>query len=171
MTVSFRGNGAAALAAAAFILAATLMPAAELSAQGANSPTAQPWDDRVKRFYGRGEPDREFDRAKRKLFGDPLHDRMGLPENRLNDPDVPDGTQSTAPPAFDQRTLELDRDRDGAISREEYFQGKTRNVTPGFRGERRHQRVLDRLDTQFRKADRDRDGKVTPAELQGPRRF
>jgi hypothetical protein len=172
MAFSLRLSGAAALAAAAFLMAAPLLPAGDAAAQGARTPAgpkAQPWDDRVKRFYGRGEPQREVDRALQRLYRDPLHDKLGLPENKLDDPQAP--AVPTAPPGFDPGTSRLDSDRDGTISRQEYFQGNTRAITPGFRGEQRYRQGQERLDSQFRNADRNRDGKITPGELQRGSRF
>ena len=172
MAFSLRLSGAAALAAAAFLMAAPLLPAGDAAAQGARTgaqPSAPQWDGRVKRFYGRGEPQRDVDRALQRLYGDPLHNKLGLPENRLEDPHAP--AAPTAPSRFDPGTSRLDSDRDGAISRQEYFQGNTRAITPGFRGEQRHRQGQERLDSQFRNADRNRDGKVTPAELQRGSRF
>jgi hypothetical protein len=143
--------------------------AAALGAPPGAGPAAPPWDDKVKRFYSRGDPQQEIDRARRRLYDDPLH-RLGVPENRFEDPHAPDAPR-TAPPAFDPGVSRLDNDRDGAISREEYFQGRTRLITPGFRGEQRQRRHQERLDSRFRDADRNRDGKITAEELQRSGRF
>ena len=172
MAFSLRLSRAAVLAAAAIVLAAPAILPGGAAAQGTQpgaGPAAAPWDDKVKRFFSRGDPQQEIDRATRGLYDDPLH-RLGVPENRLEDPHAPDAPPP-APPAFDPGVSRLDGDRDGAISREEYFQGRTRLITPGSRSEQRHRRHQERLDSRFRDADRNRDGKITPEELQRGGRF
>ncbi len=134
------------------------------------SDTLRPWEKRLDRFYSRGNPQQDTNRATKRLYDDPLR-KLGEPENKLPGPNTAPGA---APPATLQRgVVELDRDNNGSISREEYFRGRTPFMTPQDRVSNRGRRMMDRLDSQFRNADRNRDGKVTAEELQqgGGRRF
>lgn len=163
-------NSAVIVSAATIALA---IPVAHVNVAAAQQtqtgqPAAPEWDDRVKRFYGRGDTQREIDGATRRLYEDPLH-KHGAPENRLDDPRTPDSASGA--PHFDSGVRRLDDNRDGAISRQEYFQGRSRMVAPGLRGDDRLRRQQERLNSQFRDADRNRDGKVTPDELRRGSRF
>ena len=60
----------------------------------------------------------------------------------------------------------VDIDGDGAISQSEYFQGRSRLSNLGVKSGRNDQRRTQRLQSQFRNADSNRDGKVSPLELQ-----
>lgn len=127
------------------------------------APKASPADKRLKKFFNRGVPQTKADRAARRLFQDPLR-KLGLPENRLNNPNP-----STAPgatvPVFEPGVARLDADRDGSVSRTEYFQGRTRLVSPGRNAGQRTRSHRRRLDSRFRQADVNGDGMVSPAEL------
>jgi hypothetical protein len=130
-----------------------------------DSTKLRPWEQRLERFYNEGNPQRETDRATGRLYDDPLH-RLGEPENRPLDPSAPAGP-AASPPVLQPGVVELDRDNSGGINREEYFRGRMPFMTPQDRLGSRGRRMIDRLDSQFRNADRNRDGIVTPEELQG----
>lgn len=99
-------------------------------------------------------------------FRDAVRDpaaRLGLPPNpTFTDPAPPPSSPLALPPEMGP----VDRNSDGAISRSEYFRGRNRSVPAGPAGELRQQRLFERLDSRFRNADSDRDGYVTPQELQ-----
>ena len=170
MMVFLLRNSAVVLSAATIALAVPVVHVNVAAAQQTQTgkPAAPPWDDRVKRFYGRGDTQQEIDGATRRLYDDPLR-KYGVPENRRGDPRAPDSA-STAP-GFDYGVRRLDDNRDGAISRQEYFQGRARMVAPGLQGNERLRRQQERLNSQFRDADRNRDGKITPDELRRGSRF
>lgn len=109
------------------------------------------------------DPLAERDRAIKRLFGDPGR-RVGLPpQPNLNQPG-----EAAPPPAeltLPTEVQRLDRNHDGAVSRDEYFRGRTRMVPVGPAGDARQRQLQERLDSRFRDADRDRSGTVTPQEL------
>ena len=80
----------------------------------------------------------------------------------LEDPKSDDQPKA-APPRYEAYRW-LDSDRDGFISRQEYFSGRS-SVT--FAGQARRRAALRRLDSRFRDADRNRDGRVSAGELEG----
>ena len=128
-----------------------------------DSDKLRPWEQRIDRFYNQGNPQTETDKATGRIYDDPMR-RLGLPENRIFEQNAPETT--SAPPTLQPGVVEMDRDKNGAISREEYFQGRGRFMTPQQRGSSRGRRAVNRLDSQFRNADRNRDGIVTPEELE-----
>ena len=58
----------------------------------------------------------------------------------------------------------LDTDGDGAVTRQEYFGARARFVPSGRQSIARARRASERLVTQFRALDANRDGLVTPDE-------
>lgn len=128
------------------------------------APKTSPADKKLREFFNRGVPQTKTDRAAKRLFKDPLR-KFGLPKNRLNDPDGPTAPSVTEP-VFDPGIAHLDADGDGTVSRSEYFQGRTRLVSPGRDSDRRTRSLQRRLDSRFRQADSNGDGVVSPAELQ-----
>jgi len=60
----------------------------------------------------------------------------------------------------------LDIDGDGSVSRNEYFQGRSRQSNPGVKTSRNYQRRTQRLNSYFRLTDSNGDGRVAPGELQ-----
>ena len=163
-----------AFAAAAIALVSMTGPAVNAQTQrGYKDPLApkvSPTDRRVNKFLNRGVPETRTDRAARRLFDDPMR-KLGLPENRLNDPNASTGGSPTEP-KFDPGVARLDADRDGSISRAEYFRGRSRLVSPGRNATQRSRSQQRRLESRFRRADTNGDGLVSPAELKargGPR--
>jgi hypothetical protein len=127
------------------------------------APKTSSGDRKLQKFFSRGVPQTKTDRAARRLLNDPLR-KLGLPENRLNDPKAAT-VPGAAPPVFESNVRHLDADGDGSVSRTEYFQGRTRLVSPGRNTARRNRAQQRRLDSRFRQADSNRDGRVSPAEL------
>jgi len=152
------------------VLVISLLAASGAMAQQTRDPLMpdsaklRPWEERLRKFYNQGNPQEEVDRATKRLYEDPLH-RLGEPENRALDPNTPQGTANVPPLTLQPGVLELDRDNDGSVSREEYFLGRGRSMSPQDRYGSRGRRIMERLDSQFRNVDRNRDGKVTPEEL------
>jgi hypothetical protein len=127
------------------------------------APKRSSIDKKLQRHFNPGIPQTKADRAARRIFDDPLR-KLGLPGNNPNNPTTQSSPGVTAP-VFDPGVAHLDRDGDGAVSRSEYFQGRSRLITPGRNADRRAQSHRRRLDSRFRRADTNRDGKVSPAEL------
>ncbi|MBK19825.1 MAG: hypothetical protein CMM52_13410 [Rhodospirillaceae bacterium] len=137
------------------------------AAQGYNQRSLQPWERELQKFYNQRRkilepqihnPVRE---TLRKLRRDPLS-KLGLPSHgRL----APQGSPGDAPPALSPYVSGYDSNGDGAISRDEYFSRQRRSFGYGAANASRRQRALSKLESQFRRADIDRDGKVTAEEL------
>ena len=129
--------------------------------------SVQTWERNLQKFYNRDKqvlqprirnPAQD---ALRKLRRDPLA-KLGLPANQAP---LAEEALEIVKPMFSPFTGGDDRDRDGAVTREEYFSSQRRHFGPGRGSASRRQRSLSRLDSQFRNADIDRDGKVTAKEL------
>lgn len=123
-----------------------------------------PWQDTLEKHYRAANPQSEIDKARSTLFRDPTR-VLGLPSNEVNR-QRPSNAPSAAPAAQDPAMAQLDVNGDGAISRSEYFQGRSRSTSLGYRSGTANQRQNQRLRSQFRDTDFNRDGKVTPDELQ-----
>jgi hypothetical protein len=148
------------------LIAASLFGSVAMTQALAQQPV-QSWERDLQKFYNRDRkvlqpriPNPAQD-ALRKLRRDPLA-KLGLPANqgalRQEAPEIVE-------PTFSPFTAGHDRDGDGAVTREEYFSSQRRHFAPGGGSASRRQRALSRLDSQFRNADIDRDGKVTAKEL------
>ncbi len=127
----------------------------------------RPWERDLQRLYNQDRkvlqprlPNPAQD-ALRKLRRDPLA-KLGLPANQAP---LPQNSPETIEPTFSPNTAGYDRDGDGGVTREEYFSSQRRSYGAGVGSSSRRQRALSRLDSQFRAADIDRDGKVTAQEL------
>jgi hypothetical protein len=108
------------------------------------------------------DPMAKQDEAIRRALQDPAL-RAGLPPNA---PIAP--PSNAAPPATGLPTQadRLDRDRDGRITRDEYFRGRERVPPAGLTTDTRQRILQQRLDTQFKQLDQNHDGAITPDELQ-----
>ena len=122
-----------------------------------------PWQDTLEKHYRAANPQTEIDKARSTLFRDPTR-VLGLPSNEINQ-QKPSKTPSATPGAQDPALVQLDANGDGAISRSEYFQGRSRPTNLGYRSETAKQFQDQRLRSQFRDTDFNRDGKVTADEL------
>lgn len=105
----------------------------------------QPWERDLQKFYNQ---DRKM-----------LQLRLRIPAP------LPDDTPTDDEPVFSPFAAGYDRNGDGAVTREEYFANQRRELGVGAGSASRQQRGLRRLDSQFRNADIDHDGKVTAREL------
>ena len=188
LTDGLRRAAAGAMAAAIAGMAAAL-PAAAQSAPGPGDATPEfrqgvvnqkartlkPWERELGKFYQRqrlpASPSapaaRTFEQLNRdplaKINKDPLA-RLGF-GSHVKLPSAP--VAPTAPaPAFDPGVARLDSDNDGAVSRDEYVRGNDRQFGTGGAGSARQRVFRERLSSQFGNADLNRDGKVSPEELQ-----
>lgn len=148
------------------LLAAANDAQAQRSRSGASLPRPakiKPWQERVDRYFRRMHPDprRHLKKAERTLYRDPGK-ALGLPSNpKLNGKGGPKASGS-ATTGLNPAVANLDTNGDGSISRSEYLQGRSR-LSSLNRRVNEHQR--QRLKSQFRHTDLNRDGKVTPDEL------
>ncbi len=183
-----RAAGCAIAAAIAGLAAAS--PVAAQSAPGAEDATPEfrqgvvnqkartlkPWERELGKFYQRQRPPespgasagRTFEQLNRdplaKINKDPLA-RLGF-GSHVKLPSAP--AAPTAPaPAFDPGIARLDSNNDGVVSRDEYVRGNNRQFGTGAAGSARERVYRERLSSQFGNADQNRDGKVSPEELQG----
>ena len=145
---------------AGLVVLAVLAQASTSNAQ--QQPTPFPWERDAKKFYNQGIPRTE----------NPLDRRIQDGLRKLGLPDQPqlDITKETEPeaepPGLSQSVMpELDGNRDGYVSRGEYFSSRQRVPTVGNRGSERSLQRRDRIDSRFRAADRDRDGRLSPEEI------
>jgi hypothetical protein len=189
LTEALRRAAAGAIAAALACMAAT-WPAAAQSAPGSEDATPEfrqgvvnqkartlkPWERELGKFYQRqrlpASPGASVGRTFEQLNRDPLAKINRDPLARLGFgghvklPQAP--VAPTAPaPAFDPGVARLDTNNDGAVSREEYVRGNDRQFGTGGAGSARQRLYRERLSSQFGNADLNRDGMVSPEELQG----
>lgn len=155
------------------LLVAFLAAAVPASAQ--DQPAPFPWERQVDQFQ-KGPTANPLFRPYRPA--NPLASQqrrlqrglraLGLPENPSPNPGT--GSRGTPSAPLDLTAYErLDPNRDGTITRQEYFQNRLRSIPVGPRGERQRQRTLQRMIARFRGADTNRDGRVSVEELQSLR--
>jgi hypothetical protein len=127
---------------------------------------AQPWERDLQKYYNRDKKilQRKFrnpalDRL-RKSRRDPLAKLGLLTSQGALRQEVP----QTVEPTFSPSTAGYDRDGDGAVTWKEYLSSQRRHFGPGGGSARRYQRSLNLLNSQFRSADIDRDGKFAAKE-------
>jgi hypothetical protein len=124
----------------------------------------KPWQKRLDRLYRSRNPQRRLSKARRSLNRD-FGKQLGLPSHaRINQPKGPNAPV-VAPVTLDPVVSHLDLDGDGSISRNEYFQGRSRLSNFGVKTNRNNQRRVRRLTSQFRRTDSNGDGIVSPSEL------
>ena len=161
--------------AAAIAQVALVVAASGALAQGANDSRLRP---DVSKLYGRpGATINDRNKAALERLNrnpvDRLDSRSGLnlKENRsaLQSPGAGAGSAAGADIG---KYKSLDSNGDGAISQGEYFSGRNRQfgvptARIGSRSAKRQQQYNARLQSNFRRADRNRDGKVSTQELKG----
>ncbi len=142
------------------LAAACVFGASATEAQ--RQPEPFPWERKTNRLLQPKKID-QIERARRLLNRDIR--KLTLPKNRI----FGSGAEAAGtPPAPDaDRHGRLDTNRDGFISRGEYLTGRTRPARAGAYGRARHNSRRSRLDSRFRAADRNRDGRLSTGELQG----
>lgn len=138
------------------------------AAEAQTQPKPFPWERKTDRLLHPKRIDR-VEHARRVLNRDVR--KLTLGKNRI----FGSGAAATrTPPASDAaRHSGLDTNRDGFISRDEYMSGRTRPARAGRFGRARRNARQSRLNSRFRAADRNRDGKLSTGELGslGNRRF
>ena len=149
-----------ALAIVLGLAAASLFAAAAAVAQTQPEPFS--WERKTNRLL---QPKRidHIARARRVLNRD--IGKLALPKNRIFSTGAEAATPPPAPDAG--RHGRLDTNRDGFISRGEYVAGRSRPARAGAYGRARHNARRSRIESRFRAADRNRDGRLSTGELQG----
>lgn len=154
------GGRAALRAVSAAFFCACFVGAATANAQ--QQPVPFPWEKDANKFFNQGLPkvDNPIDRRIREGLR-----KLGLPDQP--EPDTGRQTEPEAePPGLSQTVLpRLDRDGDGSVSRSEYMGSRQRPAVAGQRGIQMHLQRQERLDSRFRAADRNRDGRLTGEEI------
>ncbi len=105
-------------------------------------------------------------------YENPLDKRIEQARKALGLPPQPkfDNQGETSPspvePGLSSTVLpQLDRNQDGFVSREEYMSDRQRGATVGALGTQRYMQRYHRFDSRFRAADTDRDGRLSPDEI------
>ena len=125
-------------------------------------PKPFPWEKDANKFLGRGVPKIENPIDKRIKEG---LKSIGLAEQPQLDI-TKDAPPLPAPPGLSATVVpELDSNRDGFVSRQEYLLGRQRSVTAGARGTKNHVRRNDRLISRSGTADVNRDGRLSGTEI------
>ncbi|MHA1108842.1 MAG: hypothetical protein ACTSQV_06970, partial [Alphaproteobacteria bacterium] len=134
-------------------------------------PQELPWEAEIKRFQERSrilgpDPQARLRIALRRLNADPML-RLGY---SANVPQMPheETPKPVVPPIFEQFSA-MDRNGDGDISRGEYMSARTRLLPAGPTGDSRRRSQSARLNSRFRGVDSNKDGRITPEELEGLR--
>ena len=97
---------------------------------------------------------------------------LGLPSNKKFSGHKNKAAASPETAGLD-RYAGLDSDRNGSISRQEYMSGRFRASRNGVAGNAKQRRYKSRLNSNFRAADTNRDGRISASEIGalGKRRF
>ncbi len=118
--------------------------------------------------------ERKTDAQMKGVFGDPTAGLRGRDERALRKLGLPPNARLGRPRAAAAedpaaaalaRYVWIDADRDGYISRGEYFAARLRPRRVGSFGMARGRAQRARIDSRFRSADRNRDGRISADEL------
>lgn len=125
-------------------------------------PKPFPWERDADKFFSRNIPKVENPIDKRIQEG--LRS-LGLPAQPKLDTSG-ESAPLPEPPGLSQTVIpRLDTNRDGTVSRQEYLLGRQRPGTAGSQGTMRNVHRAQRLNSRFRAADRNRDGRLTGPEI------
>lgn len=147
---------------ASLIIGAVAFGASATFAVAQQQPKPFPWEKNEDKFFNRGIPKVENPIDRRIKEG---LKSLGLPDQPPSNPTR--GTQPLEePPGLSQTVIpRLDQNHDGTVSRQEYILKRQRPATAGSQGTASQVRRLERLNSRFRAADRNRDGKLSGPEI------
>ncbi len=147
---------------AAVLIGALVAGASPSLVLAQQQPTPFPWEQKTDRFLNRGVPkvenpiDRRINEGLRSL-GMPTQPKLDITQDAAPLPEPPGLSQTVLP--------RLDANRDGQVSQQEYRFGRDRPGVAGERGTLNHLRRTQRLNSRFRAADRNRDGRLSAPEI------
>jgi|GEM_PF-1141072 hypothetical protein len=144
------------------VTGAIIFGASATFAVAQQQPTPFPWEKNEDRFFGRTAP--KIVNPIDKRIEDGLKS-MGLPGQPKLDT-TQDAQPLAEPPGLSQTIMpRMDTNRDGEVSRQEYMLSRQRPGVAGSQGTASHVRRYERLDSRFRAADRNGDGKLSGPEI------
>ena len=135
-----------------------------LPAAAQQQPAPFPWERDANKFFNQGLPkvDNPIDRNIKESLR-----KLGLPDQPSPDQGK-EAEPEAEPPGLSQSVMpELDSNRDGYVSRSEYFSSRQRAPIVGNQGTQRSLQRRERVDSRFRAADTNRDGRLSPEEIDG----
>lgn len=147
---------------ASLIIGALAFGASSTLAVAQQQPKPFPWEKNADKFFGRTLPKIENPIDKRikkglKSIGLPTQPKLDITR---------DAKPLPAPPGLSETVIpRLDQNRDGVVSRQEYMLKRQRSATAGSQGTANKVRRLQRLNSRFRSADSNRDGKLSGPEI------
>jgi len=146
------------VAATAAFVAACWISAAAAQTQ----PAPLPWEKRAREILEPKLPDNEnpLDRQ----FQQNLK-RLGLPPQPPLDTGADEAPAEPPPGLSTVIVPQMDSNHDGYVSRDEYFANRGRGRTAGSVGTQHYLQRQNRMDSRFRNADRNRDGRLSPEEI------
>ncbi len=148
---------------AVFTIIIGLVVVAVVGASGVDAqtqPAPFPWERETNSLLQPKKLDR-LGHARRVLNRDVR--KLQLPKNRRLGSGA--GTAAAQPSSDATRHGRLDTNRDGFVSRGEYLNGRARSARAGVDGWARNNSRRSRLDSRFRSADRNGDGRLSGTEL------
>tara|TARA_R110000868_G_scaffold134793_4_gene347033 strand:- start:2776 stop:3258 length:483 start_codon:yes stop_codon:yes gene_type:complete len=141
------------------VLVAGAAPTIVLAQQ---QPEPFPWEKKTDDFFSRGIPkienpiDKRINEGLRSL-GMPPQPKLDITKDAPPPPEPPGLSETVIP--------RLDTNRDGQVSAQEYRFGRQRPVVAGDQGTMSHVRRTQRLNSRFRAADRNGDGRLSASEI------
>jgi hypothetical protein len=141
------------------VLVAGAAPSVVLAQQ---QPKPFPWETDADKFFSRGIPKVENPIDKRINQGLRSPGLQTQPQLDI----TKDAPPLPEPPGLSEVILpRLDTNRDGTVSQQEYLSGRQRRSVAGEQGTLSNVRRAQRLNSRFRAADQDRDGRLSATEI------
>ena len=159
--MSIRSTGKSPIKPLALLIAAAIgWSVAPASAQ--QQPAPFPWEKNADRFFRQGLP--KIENSIDKRINEGLK-RLGLPPQPKLDI-TGETVPQEEPPGLSETVMPgLDQNRNGFVSRDEYMRARRGLRHAGRRGAEFYVHRGQRFDSRFRAADRNRDGRLSPDEI------
>ncbi len=147
---------------ASLLTGAVILGASSTFAVAQQQPAPFPWEKNTERFFNRTLPQVENPIDKRINEGLKSIGLPGQPELDI----TKDAEPPAQPPGLSQTLLpRMDANHDGVVSRQEYMLQRQRSGVAGSQATSSQVRRFERLDSRFRAADRNGDGKLSGPEI------